>query len=92
MKKILLSISLLLSAAIYNQVKAQNFNASPFPDRIILTWSGDPKTTQSVTWRTDSTVRIGYGQILLESSSPKLEKPDAKEYQAVTSTLKGKEY
>lgn len=92
MKKIILSISLLLSTFIYNQVKAQNFNAGPFPDRIILTWSGDPKTTQSVTWRTDSTVSLGYGQILLESSSPKLEKPDAKEYQAVTSTLKGKEY
>ena len=27
---------------------------SPTPDRIILTYSGDPATTQSVTWRTDS--------------------------------------
>ena len=25
---------------------------SPVPDRIVLTWTGDPRTTQAVTWRT----------------------------------------
>ena len=29
---------------------------SGLPDRIMLTWSGDPATTQSVTWRTDNQV------------------------------------
>ncbi len=30
----------------------------PLPDRIVLTWSGDPATSQAVTWRTDvSSVR-----------------------------------
>lgn len=72
--------------------KAQPFKASAFPDRIILTWSGDPSTTQSVTWRTDSTVTKGLAQILVEDSSPKLERSDAKEYTAITSSLKGKEY
>ena len=28
----------------------------PLPDRIVLTWAGDPATTQAVTWRTDPTV------------------------------------
>lgn len=32
----------------------------PLPDRIILTWSDDPATTQSVTWRTDVSVKHGY--------------------------------
>lgn len=73
-------------------VKGQSFKASPLPDRIILTWSADPITTQSVTWRTDSTVTKSIAQILVENSSPKLEKPEAKEYAATTSSLKGKEY
>ncbi len=28
----------------------------PLPDRIVLTWRGDPATTQAVTWRTDPTI------------------------------------
>ena len=72
--------------------QSQVHKSGPFPDRIILTWSGDPATTQSVTWRTDSTVVKSYGQILIEGSSPKLEKPESKEYESVTSFLKGAEY
>lgn len=71
---------------------AQSFKTTSIPDRIILTWSEDPTTTQSVTWRTDSTVIQSYGQILAESSSPKLEKPESSEFIATTSVLKGKEY
>lgn len=73
-------------------VKGQSFKATALPDRIILTWSADPITTQSVTWRTDSTVIKSIAQILIENSSPKLEKPESKEYAATTSSLKGKEY
>ncbi|MBL9187724.1 MAG: metallophosphoesterase family protein [Opitutaceae bacterium] len=32
------------------------FAPRPLPDRIVLTWRGDPATTQAVTWRTDPTV------------------------------------
>ena len=49
-------------------VKAQEFKAGKFPDRIILTWSTDPKTTQAVTWRTDSTINKSFAQILVENS------------------------
>ncbi len=28
----------------------------PLPDRVVLTWAGDPATTQAVTWRTDVSV------------------------------------
>lgn len=27
--------------------------ASPDPDRIVLTWAGDPSTSQAVTWQHD---------------------------------------
>ena len=33
--------------------------ATPSPDQVALTWSGDPKTTQSVQWRTDLSVNSG---------------------------------
>src|SRR5262245_23303651 len=29
---------------------------TPLPDRVILTWAGDPATSQAVTWRTDTSV------------------------------------
>ena len=32
---------------------------TPLPDRVVLTWEGDPSTTQSVTWRTDVSVKKG---------------------------------
>jgi hypothetical protein len=44
--------------------------ATPLPDRVILTWSGDPATTQSVTWRTDTTVARAVAQYALASPGP----------------------
>jgi hypothetical protein len=44
--------------------------ATPHPDRIVLTWSGDPATTQSVTWRTDTTVTSAAAQVALASPGP----------------------
>jgi 3',5'-cyclic AMP phosphodiesterase CpdA len=32
----------------------------PWPDRLVLTWAGDPSTTQAVSWRTDTTVAQGW--------------------------------
>lgn len=42
------------------------------PDRIILTWAGDPATTQSITWRTDTTVRLALAQVALAADGPGL--------------------
>ncbi len=33
------------------------------PDRIVLTWCGDPSTTMAVTWRTSTEVRNGLAEI-----------------------------
>ena len=41
-----------------------------FPDRIVLNWSGDPATTASVTWRTDTSITEAEGQIAEADGSP----------------------
>ena len=46
------------------------FAATPVPDRILLTWAGDPATTQSVTWRTDGSGDGGVGEIAVATSGP----------------------
>jgi 3',5'-cyclic AMP phosphodiesterase CpdA len=40
------------------------------PDRVVLTWSDDPATTQSVTWRTDTTVTAARAEVALASPHP----------------------
>lgn len=76
----------------FQLAKGQSLKASAFPDRIILTWSADPTTTQSVTWRTDTTVHKSYAQVLMEASSPDLEKDNSGEFVALTTSLQGAEY
>ncbi|HSK12681.1 MAG TPA: metallophosphoesterase family protein [Phnomibacter sp.] len=56
------------------------------PDRIILTFSGDPSTQQSVTWRTDTTVKKAIAQITIAYEAPMLRKT-AKDVVALTETL-----
>lgn len=85
-------IFILFLCALCKRADAQSSKATIQPDRIILTWAGDPSTSQAVTWRTDSTVTKSYAQILVEGSSPNLEKPESKEYGASTSSLKGAAY
>jgi 3',5'-cyclic AMP phosphodiesterase CpdA len=41
-----------------------------FPKRTILTWKGDPSTTQAVTWQTDSSITEAFGEIALADVSP----------------------
>jgi 3',5'-cyclic AMP phosphodiesterase CpdA len=40
------------------------------PDRVVLTWSGDPATSQAVTWRTSIDVKRGLAQIAPASDGP----------------------
>lgn len=46
------------------------FGPSPLPDRINLTWRGDPATTQAVSWRTDTNEGRGFGQIAEAADGP----------------------
>jgi 3',5'-cyclic AMP phosphodiesterase CpdA len=49
---------------------AEHYKPTAMPSRIILTWSGDPMTTQSVTWRTDTTVGKAFAEIIEADSGP----------------------
>lgn len=40
-------------AGVFNETK---YPSQPHPDQITLTWSQDPKSTQTIQWRTDTTI------------------------------------
>ncbi|MNJ87684.1 Alkaline phosphatase precursor [compost metagenome] len=71
--KRLIGLMILLVVAGLNKTNAQDFNPKPFPDRVILTWTGNPEVSQTVTWRTDTTITASKAQIKAEDSSPALE-------------------
>lgn len=49
---------------------ADAYKPTARPDRIILTWTGDPTTTQAVTWRTSTEVKHGLAELALATSGP----------------------
>ena len=49
---------------------AEMYQPTPIPDRVILTWAGDPKTTQAVTWRTSVEVADGYAELAIAGGGP----------------------
>jgi len=56
------------------------------PDRIVLTWQGDPARSQSVTWRTDTSVTGAVAQIALAEAGPGFVK-SARTVEAATTPL-----
>ncbi|AUD00565.1 purple acid phosphatase family protein [Spirosoma pollinicola] len=50
----------------------KDYPASAYPDRVILGWQANPATSQSVNWRTDSTVTKAVGAITEADPSPDL--------------------
>ena len=68
-----ISTAALLVIAAFTNIQAQDFNPKPFPDRVILTWKGNSDVSQTVTWRTDTTIVGAKAQIKAEDSSPALE-------------------
>ncbi|MDB5309674.1 MAG: metallophosphoesterase [Gemmataceae bacterium] len=53
------------------ELEKQTHRPGPVPDRVILTWKGDPATTQAVTWRTDPTVTEAAAEIALSEGGPR---------------------
>lgn len=49
---------------------AEMYAPTAMPDRIVLSWSGDPRTTQSVNWRTSVAVTQGIGEIVKAEAGP----------------------
>ncbi len=60
--------------------------ASPDPDRIVLTWSDDPATTQAVTWRTDESVDEAYAEIAVADPASRFDR-SARRVEAKTESL-----
>lgn len=44
------------------------------PDRIVLTWHGDPTTTQAVTWRTSTAVTRATAELAIADDGPKFQR------------------
>jgi 3',5'-cyclic AMP phosphodiesterase CpdA len=59
---------------------------TPVPDRVVLTWAEDPRTTQSVTWRTDTSVTNAVAEIAIANANGRALMPQRLE--ADTSTFK----
>ena len=49
----------------------EQWEPSAVPDRIVLSWSNDPSTTMSVTWRTDTSVQQAVAEIAPAEGGPK---------------------
>lgn len=49
----------------------------PLPDRVVLTWDGDPATTQAVTWRTDPGIRRAVAELAPAAENARDLKPVA---------------
>ena len=49
---------------------------TPLPDRVVLTWAGDPATTQAVTWRTAASVERALAQLAPAADNAKLKAVD----------------
>ncbi len=63
---IIISLMILPASAAETAV----FTAAAAPDHIVLTWSGDPATTQTFSWRTDTTVTTGYVKYAASPADP----------------------
>lgn len=59
------------------------YAATPMPDRILLSWKGDPATSQAVTWRTDPTVKVAFAELAVAADGP-LFVTTAKRFTAIT--------
>ncbi len=65
---------------------ADMYRPTAMPDRIVLTWTGDPRTSQAVTWRTSTEVKRGLAELVVADSGPNLES-QAVQSQADTQVL-----
>lgn len=49
-------------ARLINLFRWTQYPATTEPDQVVLTWSDDPRTTQTVQWRTSTRIKHGYVQ------------------------------
>lgn len=64
-----------------------NHPSGPEPDQIVLTWGDDPKTTQSIQWRTDESVKRGFVSFGKKSDSTRFNPSNSSLQEAETIVL-----
>jgi 3',5'-cyclic AMP phosphodiesterase CpdA len=69
-----LGLTLLLAQQAVKYSEAKLHAPTPVPDRLILNWSGDPATTQAITWRTDTSVTTPQVQYGVTTDGPLFQK------------------
>src|SRR5690606_7551603 len=62
-----------ITAAGWNPVRAQEFLPTAYPDRVTTTLTAEPATGQSVSWRTDTSVKEAKAQLKKEDASPDMD-------------------
>ena len=68
------------------------FNQTKFPapdrvDQVVLTWSDDPRTSQTIQWRTSTNLQRGAVRYQLKSAGPVLDANSARTKRATTAPL-----
>lgn len=66
------------ASAVAPVAASEMYRPTAMPDRIVLTWTGDPTTTQAVTWRTSTSVAEGFAEITVADAGPALEASTAR--------------
>ncbi|EAQ79254.1 purple acid phosphatase family protein [Blastopirellula marina] len=66
---------------------AEMYEPTAMPDRIVLSWNGDPQTTQAVNWRTSTAVEVGLAEIAVAEAGPGFS-DKATQYEATSEALK----
>ena len=69
-----------------NSVQSVSGKNNALIENIILTWKGNPATSQAVTWRTSSSLPESYAEIALANASPDFTKT-ARKYPARTTKI-----
>ena len=71
-------------AKLINLFRNTNHPALAKPDQVVLTWSGDPQTTQSIQWRTGPSVTKGEVQWVKKSDYNRFQPAQPKQTKATT--------
>lgn len=70
---LLVSFALGLNAIAQDPLIVDYYPPRHVPDRIMLTWEGEPHDSQAVTWRTSNKISTSYAQICEATATPDLE-------------------
>ncbi|MBK7106914.1 MAG: metallophosphoesterase family protein [Ignavibacteriae bacterium] len=60
-------------AHLINAFRKTEYASSEKPDQIILTWSGNPSTSQSIQWRTNTSINNGVVRYWVKGKNPNTE-------------------